>query len=154
MWVFLEDFSILDQPFVEQDAARVPALAAWLERRRQLGVGQDALLYMLMYTDDPIWFVVGADRLVRAQRLWMCMLEKFGLRPACMAKQVTGVGVLWCGIRHNSFFRLTVIPADKALKAIRGLHLMLQGASSSQQGRSCLGLLEFCRYAVGIRDLN
>ena len=67
---------------------------------------------------------------------------------------MSGVDLLWCGVRHIVFFGLTVIPANKVLKAISGLANMLQGRHTGQQGRSCLGLLEFCRYAVGIRDLR
>jgi hypothetical protein len=154
VWIFLEDFAEFDAPFVQIDAANSPALAEYLRLRALLGPGQWALLYMLIYTDDPIWVVVGADRLIRAQKLWICLLEKFGLRSASICKQVAGVDLLWCGIRHSLFFGLTVIPADKALKAVGGLTLMLSGDCTSQQGRSCLGLLEFCRYAVGVRDLR
>jgi hypothetical protein len=154
VWIFLQDFEELDRPYREADAARWPALAQYLRLRKLLGDGQDWLIFMFIYTDDPIWIVVGADRLIRAQRLWLCMLEKFGLRAAGLSKQMAGVDLLWCGIRHNLFLGLTIIPADKALKGIWGLTLMLKGECTSQQGRSSLGLLEFCRYAVGIRDLR
>jgi hypothetical protein len=154
VWVFLQDFAEFDAPFVAADAASSPDLAEWLRLRRLLGPGQDSLLFMLIYTDDPIWLVVGADRLVRAQKMWLCLLMKFGLRSASLSKQVAGIDLLWCGIRHHLFFGLTIIPPDKALKAIGGLNRMLGGCCPSQQGRSCLGLLEFCRYAVAVRDLR
>ena len=102
--VFLEDFAVLDEPFLLGGERNHPAFAAHRRERRKLGPLQDQLIFMLAYTDDPIWYVVGADRCVRAVKLWLCMLSKFGLLPAGPEKHQIGLAVTWTGMIECGFF--------------------------------------------------
>jgi hypothetical protein len=148
--VFLEDFAALDEPHLQELELKFPAFAAWRSERRKLGPLQDQLIFMLAYTDDPIWYVGGADRCVRAVKLWHCILSKFGLLPAGPEKQQVGLQVTWTGMVHCGFFGLTIIPERKALNAISSLVLAMEGKLTSADARSMLGLLEHCRHAAGI----
>jgi hypothetical protein len=154
VFLFLSDWVDYDALFLEEDCKRTPALRAWFIERRKLGPLQHRLLHMMMYTDDPLWFVVGADRMVRCVKLWMCFILKTGLIVAGPEKHSLGIDVVHCGIRHLSLFGLQVIPERKALTAIEALVSMLAGSCESTTGRARLGLLEHCRYACGLRTFK
>jgi hypothetical protein len=94
--------------------------------------------------------VVGADRVVRCVKLWLCFMEKAGLLVAGPEKHALGLEAVHCGIRHHSFFGLQIIPDRKALLVIAALTLMLAGQCTQKTAHSCLGLLEHCRYATGL----
>jgi hypothetical protein len=148
--VFLEDFAIIDEPFLAEEERKFPAFAEWRQQRRELGTLQDQLVFMLAYTDDPLWFIAGADRCVRCVKLWSCILHKFGLIPAGPEKHQIGLGVTWNGMVVHGFFSLTIIPERKSLKALSGLVLALSGGMNSADARSLIGLLEHCRHAAGV----
>jgi hypothetical protein len=109
---------------------------------------------MCCYTDDPLWIIVGAERVVRSVKLFQCICHLFGFLPAHVDKHLIGVDTTWIGITHHVLFALTEVPERKALKAICGLTQMLSGPMLVQDATSLLGLLEHVRYALGIRFLR
>ena len=151
--VFLQEFALLDAPFLLELAAGNPEFTRWLEGRSRLGPLQAALLWMMCYTDDPVWVIAGADRVVRALKLWQCVGHLFGLLPAHPDKHRIGLNVLWLGLIHHVFFGLTEIPERKALKAIVGLTAAVNGELLAADGVSLLGLLEHIRHALGIKGV-
>ena len=148
--VFPEDFAIIDEPFLAEEGRKFPAFAEWRRQRQELGTLQGQQVFMLAYTDDPLWFITGADRCVRCVKLWSCILRKFGSIPAGPEKHQIGLGVTWNGMMVHGFFSLTIIPERKSLKALSGLVLALSGGVNSADARSLIGLLEHCRHAAGV----
>jgi hypothetical protein len=151
--VFLEEFAELDAPFLQQEAERHPEFRKWLQTREKLGPLQAALMWMFCYTDDPIWVVAGADRVVRVLKLWQCVSHLFGLLPAHPDKHAIGLSVEWLGIIHHIFFGLTEVPERKALKAIVGLTAASNAEMLSTDALSLLGLMEHIRHALGIKGI-
>ena len=151
--VFLEEFAKLDAPFLQQEAERHPKFAEWLKIRENLGPLQAALMWMFCFTDDPIWVVAGADRVVRVLKLWRCVSHLFGLLPAHPDKHAIGLNVEWLGIIHHIFFGLTEVPERKALKAIVGLTAATNSEMLAADGLSLLGLMEHIRHALGIKGI-
>jgi hypothetical protein len=118
IWFFLREFAKLDAPHLAADAGKHPALEAWLSDRRRLGPRQATLLWMCCYTDDPLWLVVGADRVVRAAKLYKCINHLFGLIPAHPKKHNMGLHASWLGIKHLALLGITLIPDAKVAKAL------------------------------------
>ena len=103
VWFFLKEFNELDASYVQEGAAHHPKLKSWVEARSELGPQQAMLLWMCCYTDDPFWVVVGADRVVRALKLYRCINHLFGLIPAHPSKHVIGIRAVWIGVTHHVF---------------------------------------------------
>jgi ribA/ribD-fused uncharacterized protein len=150
IWFFLREFMRLDAPFEAAEAEANPALAAWLARRRALGQQQSALLWMCCYTDDPLWLVVGPERVVRATKLYQCINHLFGLIPAHPSKHCMGLKCVWLGILHLAFLGLTMVPENKTIKALIGCSSALASTMTNTDGASLIGLLEHVRDALGV----
>ena len=121
VWLFLEELNDLDASYVQEDAAHHPKLKSLIQARSELNLQQAMLLWLCCYTDDLFWVVVGADRVVRALKLYQCINHLFGLIPAHPSKPGIGIRAVWIEVTHRVFFGLMEIPQRKAIKAIIGL---------------------------------
>jgi hypothetical protein len=58
----------------------------WIHERRMLSVEtgrpQERLYSVHIYTDDPVFSVVGNERLLRAMRIWNKVTKDWGFRTA------------------------------------------------------------------------
>ena len=154
MWIFMKEWHAFDRPFLEEDARNSPELAIWLNARREMGDQEVSLLWMCMYTDDPLWCFAGADRMVRANKLWLCLLHRLGLKQAELDKVSVGLAVKWNGMIQNGFFGLTIIPAAKSLNVVVGINAMLNGSLLFSEALSLLGLCEHVRYATAMKNIR
>ena len=151
VWLFLREFALLDAPFLEELRRRYPAFDKWCAQR---GQAQAALLWMCCYTDDPLWVVAGADRMVRAVKLYHALAEKLGFLPASFDKFSIGIAAHWIGIVNHVFLGLTEVPEPKAAKAVLGLTAAAAGSLDSAAAISLLGLLEHCRDALALSSTS
>ena len=70
-----------------------------------------------MYTDDPLFQAVGADRLVRLLRCWRRIVLEFKLITAIPEKRNAGTMVTWLGLQfHSNPARGTPLPPPVSLK--------------------------------------
>ena len=148
VWLFMKEFGLLDAPFLQQLRDEHSEFEAWCESR---GEGEALLLWMCCYTDDPLWVVAGADRVVRAVKLYHALAEKLGFLPSSFDKFAIGISTVWIGIESHVFFGLTEVTEVKAAKAVMKLSQALQGGQDSQDAVKMLGLLEHCRDALGVK---
>ena len=76
---FMVRFRILEEAY---DAKEPRCVREWLEHRDRLSLKtgriEDTLFRVHIYTDDPIFIVVGVDRTIRALRLWRKMMAYDG----------------------------------------------------------------------------
>ena len=85
---FIVEFRRYDARYNVREPACVQE---WLNHRRQLaqrtGRYEDTLFRAHIYTDDPIFIVVGAERTLRALRMWRRITRRFRLLMAIPAKR-------------------------------------------------------------------
>ena len=148
VWLFLKEFQELDAQFLVELRARYPRFDKWCECR---GKAEVALLWMCCYTDDPLWVVAGADRVVRAVKLYHSLAEKLGFLPTSFDKFSIGISTVWIGITQHVFFGLTEIPMEKAAKSVLQITKALNGGEDSQSAIKLLRLLEHCRGALALK---
>ena len=148
----MNEWHIFDIPFPEEDARNSPKLKIWLDARRKTGDQEASLLRMCMYTDDPLWCVAGVDRMVRANKLWLCLLHRLGLKQAELDKVSVGLAVKWNGMIQNEFFGLAIIPSAKSLIVVVGINAMINGSLLSSEALSLLGLCEHVRHATAMKN--
>ena len=95
---FLTEFRELDRAY---EVLEPPCVHSWLAHRRALmqttGRHEDMLLRAHIYTDDPIFIVVGAARALRALRLWRTITARYRLLMAIPQKRRIGTMVNWLG---------------------------------------------------------
>ena len=106
-----------------------------------------------MWTDDPIFIVVGAERAVRALRLWRALTLSVRLIMAAAIKRSLGAWTLWLGIILIPALGLLVVPRDKILRASASISAVLSDGADFHVYRALCGLLEFLR-AVNLRGRN
>ena len=103
-----------------------------------------------MYTDDPIFSVVGNDVLKRAMRCWHKTTTDFGLKMAIAQKRQVGSRLTWLGF--NFYLSAGIISAapEKLTRARENIQLILDGAVVVfDQYRKLLGLLEHLLLFLG-----
>ena len=91
-----------------------------LETDRAQGVlvyPQARLYGTLIYCDDPIFFVVGAPRAIRALRVWRRLTNDLHLIMAIPEKRALGSWARWLGVLLVVSCGIVVIPKDKLLRA-------------------------------------
>ena len=178
--LFRLDMDAAEEPFFESPA---PALRQWLLARRKVAEVlastelaacraesscvpdatadaverhyrvQRRLYTAFMYTDDPIWVVVGVDRTLRALRAWRHLTNSVNLIMAIPEKRHLGVQILWLGILVMISLGIVVVPKAKLLRASSTVAQILAGRQPFHVYRSLVGLLEHLR-AVNLRGRN
>ena len=122
--IFWNAFDEVEQSFFDADEAD-PARAAWIAARRALskvtGRNELRLATVLMYTDDPIFVVVGAARAVRLLRVWRWVTRMSNLTMAIAAKHMAGTKVTWLGLTHMPGLAITCVPAGKHMRTLKAL---------------------------------
>ena len=156
----------------EQEAAErarhtSPALTAWLAERAKVPgdpgcyrtrrheadssrasvrvCPQERLYAVYMFTDDPVWVVVGVERTLRALRTWRRLTDSLGLIMAIPEKRSLGSWAKWLGTLLIPMLGLVVIPRDKILRAASGIAAVLDQGTPFGTYRALCGLLEHLR---------
>ncbi|MGA1354950.1 MAG: hypothetical protein ACO32I_09285, partial [Candidatus Limnocylindrus sp.] len=142
-----EDVDAVEDPIFEADPR--PAAQAWLQVRRELeakiGGHQRRLYFVLMYCDDNIIGVVGAERAVRLLRRWRTLTHEVGLIMAIPEKRSLGVWCKWVGAIVFAVVGLVIIPKAKLLRATSAIQTLLNTGVPFSEYRSLMGLLEHLR---------
>ena len=87
------------------------------EAQPPLVCAQQRLYAAFMYTDDPVVVVVGADRALRALRVWRGLTDDVRLIMAIAEKRTLGSWTLWLGVILVASLGLAVVPTGKILRA-------------------------------------
>ena len=106
-----------------------------------------------MYTDDALHIVVGAERAVRALRIWRSLLDELGVQMAPPEKRHIGTHAVWLGVSLMVTLGICAVPTIKLLRASHSINLTLRGDSTFAEYRSLCGLLEHLR-AVCVKGRN
>lgn len=114
---------------------------------------QHRLYAVHMYTDDPVFIVVGVRRALRALRLWRRLTDEMGLVMAIAEKRSLGSWTLWIGVLLIPALGIVVVPRAKLLRAARAIDSLLASGLEFHEYRSLCGLLEHLR-AVNLRGRN
>ena len=128
-----------------------------LARRQSLGsdeYGSHARLFeILMFTDDPILLIVGADRVVRALKVWHRLWGPTGanFEYAKAHKWQAGVRAIWAGAGVSAALGIAWTPRSKIVTAVAQLARAAKGEAPREEWRSMMGLLEHVRGVAGIR---
>ena len=173
--MFRED---MDEAEADAGAERSAAEDQWMRRRmavqeatgeacqpnrrwQQAGVGETPLMVcaqqrlysVYMYTDDPIFIVVGCQRTIRALRVWRRLTDSIGLVMAIPEKRTLGGWAPWIGVAIVAALGLIIVPRDKVLRAAAAIADVLEDKVEFHIYRSLCGLLEHIR-AVNLRGRN
>ena len=129
-----------------------PQRIAYLEERRRLGKDQCRLYELSIYTDDPFFICVGADRLIRALRLWHRLMKAVGLISAIPEKRQCGGLLRWLGLDWHLSLGLLIIPNNKRLRALEDLSNMAAGIPMEfTEYRKATSFLQYLRpFATGV----
>ena len=114
------------------------------ERRAQL-----RLYIVHMYTDDPIFAVVGVQRAVRLLRIWMSLVSDVGLIMAIEEKRHLGTWAPWLGVILLAGLGFVLIPKAKLLRTVQRIDELLTSGLPFQDYRSLIGLIEHLRCIYG-----
>ncbi|EOD07904.1 hypothetical protein EMIHUDRAFT_106273 [Emiliania huxleyi CCMP1516] len=114
---------------------------------------QHRLYAVHMYTDDPVFIVVGVQRALRALRLWRRLTDEMGLVMAIAEKRSLGSWTLWIGVLLIPALGIVVVPRSKLLRAARAIDALLASGLEFHEYRSLCGLLEHLRALTGIKIL-
>ena len=114
---------------------------------------QHRLYAVHMYTDDPVFIVVGVQRALRALRLWRRLTDEMGLVMAIAEKRSLGSWTLWIGVLLIPALGIVVVPRAKLLRAARAIDTLLASGLEFHEYRSLCGLLEHLR-AVNLHGRN
>lgn len=124
------------------------------EQRKGIPVcPQSRLWYALMYTDDPIFIVVGASRAVRALQTWRALTQEMQLIMAIPEKRVLGSWAAWLGIIIIAPLGIIVVPRHKLIRAASTITQVLNHGCAFHIYRSLCGLLEHLR-AINLSKKN
>jgi len=103
-----------------------------------------------MYTDDPIFTVVGHDALMRAMRVCHEVTESFGLRMAIPRKRQVGPSLAWLGFNFYLPAGVVTVAPSKVSRALIFAQGILRGLPVAfDQYRRFIGLLEHMLLFVG-----
>ena len=126
----------------------------WIHERRMLsietGKPQERLYSVHIYTDDPVFSVVGNERLLRAMRIWNKVTKDWGFRTAIARKRQVGPCICWLGFNFYLPMGIVAVAPDKIARAVQLLNSILAGTTITfNQYRSFIGLLEHMLVFVG-----
>jgi hypothetical protein len=142
----MEVFGKEEQPFLQQDATEHPAIAEFLQGRRQLSIStgrnQEVLWAARGYTDDfELTLVWSPGRAYRIKRAMYWTIGPGGsnllLAPKTVwSTQLDMIGACWLLNFHSCY-----IPESKRLTLLRQTNECLSGTQEVQEYRSMVGLL-------------
>jgi len=126
----------------------------WIKERRRLTIltGRNQLrrYSVHMYTDDPIFTVIGQDALLRAMRVWHDVTNSFGLRMAIPRKRQVGPCLTWLGFNFYLPAGVVTVAPSKVHRALTFAEGILSGSKVTfDQYRRFIGLLEHMLLFVG-----
>ena len=130
-----------------------PKAVAWREIRTRIRSAdlQTRLYVVHMYTDDPIFGVVGRDRALRLLSTWMRLVTEMRLKMAIHEKRHLGTWAPWLGVLLLAGLGLVLIPKAKLLRTIERINELLTHGLSFQDYRALIGMLEHLRYVYHTR---
>ena len=172
--LFREDMDAADAPFFDQPS---PAMSEWLAARERAAEKADSEAYEILghvgdadetpadarrshwleqrrlyscyvYSDDPVFLVVGVQRTLRALRVWRRLTTDAGLIMAIPEKRSLGTHAPWLGVLLVVGLGLVVVPKAKLLRAAGSISAVLKNGQPFHIYRSLIGLLEH------LRDVN
>ena len=125
----------------------VTNVCRWIAERRRLSLltGNNELrrYSVHMYTDDPIFSVIGQDTFIRAMRVWHEVTESFGLRMAIPRKRQVGPCLAWLGFQFYLPAGVVTVAPSKVNRALVFAQGILRGLPVAfDQYRRFIGLLE------------
>ena len=126
----------------EQICARLGTTAA--DRTRCTCV-QTRLWFAHMYTDDPIFAVVGVERALRLLACWHTLTTEVKLLMAIPEKRNLGTWAPWLGVIICAGLGLVIVPKAKLLRTGERLVAALTKRLEFGEYRSLLGMLEHLR---------
>ena len=128
------------------------ALAGFhLLRRHQRPTDQCRLYTMLMYTDDPAVVIVGADRVVRALKVWHWFTNGGNFMMAIAEKRSLGTSAYWTGVKYLTSLGLCIVTAPKVLRAVSGIDRACSQSMPFDEYRRLVGFLEHVRDVLFLR---
>ena len=137
-------------PINEADSR--PSMQSWLAARCELesrvGGHQRRLYFATTYCDDSLIGVVGVEQAISALRIRRDITRDAGLIMAIPEKRVLGVWGVWLGIAIFSSLGLIVVPKAKLIRASASVTAAINSASTFDEYRSLIGLLEHIRPAT------
>ena len=128
-----------------------PDFAAWVQSRGGPSAATAALFAVFIYTDDPIFIIVGALRMARGLHIWTTLCKQVGLLMAIETKRQCGTHVEWLGAGISSLLAMAWVPKHKIAAALAKIEVTLAGNSTMQMYHSLLGLLEHLVYLNGMK---
>ena len=128
-----------------------PCFRRWCRHRESLGDSPIRLYHVLVYTDDPVWIILSADRVARALKLWHWLTSGAGLLMAIPEKRSMGTSGGWLGIKYLVDLGFSVVPAQKVLRVCIGVDLCLSLSMSFADYRRLVGFLEHVRDVLLLR---
>jgi len=133
--------------YLTLDADGMSGVCHWIKERRRLttitGRNQLRRYSVHMYTDDPIFTVIGQDALLRAMRIWHEVTESFGLRMAIARKRQVGPCLTWLGFNFYLPAGVVTVAPSKVHRALTFAEGILRGSKVTfDQYRRFIGLLE------------
>ena len=131
-------------------AAHWRAARASIRRQEPAEQRAQSRLYIVhMYTDDPIFAVVGVQRAIRLLKAWMRLVTELRLIMAIEEKRHLGTWVPWLGILLLAGLGMVLIPKAKLLRTVERVDELLTSGMPFQDYRSLVGLLEHLRCIYG-----
>jgi hypothetical protein len=92
----------------------------WIHERRVLSAETDrpqVRLYSVhIYTDDPVFSVVGNDRLLRTMRIWNKVTTDWGFRTAIARKRQVGPCICWLGFNFYLPMGIVAVALNRLLE--------------------------------------
>ena len=97
--IFRRHFDLEDSPYLDADRRKAPRYFQSRDAVSALtGHNEPRLAAAHMYTDDPIFVVVGAERAKRLLAVWRSVTSQINLTMAIAAKHQGGVTADWLGL--------------------------------------------------------
>jgi hypothetical protein len=133
-----------------------PSAAYWRAARASIHrqepaehLAQSRLYIAHMYTDDPIFAVVGVQRAIRLLKAWMRLVTELRMIMAIEEKRHLGTWVPWLGVLLLAGLGMVLIPKAKLLRTVERVDELLTNGMPFQDYRSLVGLLEHLRCIYG-----
>ena len=151
--MFYRRLDAADEPFAEEEARERPAREAWLKARgtevdgERQWTTQCRLYAALMYTDDPAFVCLGADRLVRMLVVWERLTRELRL---IMNKEKRSVGthMVWLGFGILTTPGMLYLTKKKVVKLTLQIAAAVEGRLTLGDYRSMMGSLEHIVFAT------
>jgi site-specific DNA-cytosine methylase len=141
----------LEEPFTAALAASNPVFRAWVQSRGGIAAATAALFAAFIYTDDPIFIIIGAERMARGLHCWTQLCAELGLLMAIPAKRQCGTHVEWLGAGIAAMLGIAWIPRHKVTSALSKIESVVQARCTVGDYHSLLGLLEHLVFINGMR---